>query len=395
MSGGALEKYTGGNLEVDVYSYKTPDGDLSLIDAETYDHMMSKEKSGKEERAKCPPSGEPEKTQLLRRHGKPDMCVTPQVESRIAAIMRKKHREDNRLVDEYLSTNDITELVSPYMNDPVQTTILSHILGTKSVKEMQKLNALVYSGIIKNSCPPPGAEHKTEAYVNFLTGKTECREPIPSRPQVTLKDGKPWGVDKCPDPLGDPLAVEKYITFFGEGKCRRPVVSGEFSCPPADDPNKIHHITLPNNVGICVEDSRAKDPKQRVVMPVQLVYPPEINDEIIGFIKLASRANFTRDTLSLLGEQLRKTSNVSGLQNVLAGLSGSPHFELAQVIIGNIRSPNQIPLAQTALWELQKMTASEKGQLNAQNFLHHYGLTPDSFRQVGGRRERMLREHQK
>lgn len=394
MSGGSLEKHKSEELDVTVYSYDSPDGDLSFISPSEYDRMLQRNQVQHREITKCPPPGQPEKTQLLSRPGKPDICVPPQVQGRIEKIMREKNRKDRQMVDEYLDQNDITDLVSPYMNNPALTNVLSHILGRRNVNEMQKLSALVYTGVIKNSCPPPGSEHKTEAYINFLTGKTECREPIPNRPQARTSDGKLWGVDSCPDPHGDPLAVEKYITFFGEGKCRRPVISGAFSCPPADDPDKIHHITLENNIGVCVDDPRTKSPDQRVVMPMQLIYPPEINDEIIRYIKLASQVNFTRDTLNLLSQHLRTNNTVEGLHNVLSGLSGSPHYELVSIIFNNINSPDQIPLAQTAMWEVGKMMA-EKGSLNANQFLNHYGIKPEAFVQSGGRRQKMLRQHQK
>ena len=282
------------------------------------------------------------------------ICISPKIKFELMKLNKNRDIQNKQMVERYLQDNDLTEYLSPYFADPVQKNILSYILGKRNVDEMEMLNALVYSGIINQSCPAPGAPNKTEAYTNLVTGKMECREPIPNRQQTS-------GVDTCPRtingvPVGDPFAVEKYINYFGEAECRRPVISGAFSCPPSNDPTKTKHITLKNNVGICVVDPATIPAKEKIMIP----------------------SNFTMSAVKRIAEILR---NAKSLDDINMGLSGDPHYEAIMAIVSNMKSDEDISIAKTAMFEYAKnLPEFQTEQFSIDQMLDFNGIDISAFK---------------
>lgn len=315
--------------------------------------------------------------------------ISPSVEFQLKKVKKKREEENQKTVSEYLKNNDLTDLVSPYLGDPVQMNILSYILGRNNVDQITALNALAYSGIVNTKCPPPSEPDKTEEYINILTGKKECREPIPKRTQryTVGPDGDPipYGAPKCPEPGGDPLAIQKYIDFFGKAQCIRPVLSGSFSCPPSNDPKKTKLVVLKNNVGICVEDPTLQPPGKKVLMPTQLVFPDDVNSRIVDFLKLYGHVRFTSDAIRALSHVLKSSKTLKDIGDIKRGLSGDPEYETISIVLDNIRGVEDISIAKTALVQF----ANEKfpGSIDALEF---HGIDPSHF--TGGSSRKKLKK---
>lgn len=323
--------------------------------------------------------------------------VSPSVEFQLKKVKKRRDEENQKTVNEYLKNNDLTDLVSPYLYDPVQMNILSYILGRKNVDEIAALNALAYSGIVNTKCPPPGEPDKTEEYINILTGKKECREPIPKRKQrVDPETMKPLGATQCPEPGGDPLAIQKYIDFFGKAQCVRPVLSGSFSCPPAQDPKKTKLVVLKNNVGICVEDPALQPSNKKVLMPTQLVYPDDVNARIADFLKIYSNIRWSSDAIKSLGHVLRSSKSLRDIGDIKRGLSGDPEYESIAIILDNIRGAEDISIAKTALVQFAKEKHPEaiypEGEYAVEGLMEFHGIDPSHFAGGGSKRKRHARK---
>lgn len=252
----------------------------------------------------------------------------------LSSIQRDKEHKNSEIVDKYLKDNDLTELVGPYVSNQETLGLLKWILGQKQVDNITGLNALVYSGIINTSCPPPNAPDRTEEYINVLTGRKECREPIPKRKQLN-------SLDKCENA---PF-TEKYIDFFGKAHCDRPVLSGAFSCPPKGDPTKIKRIVLKNNVGVCVEDPVLMPSKRKFIMPAQLVfYDDEVNGKMANMLKYLNQMRFSNDILLKMGNILRDNRS---LGDIKSGLSGDPEYEMLAIIADNLHKPADVHMAKS------------------------------------------------
>lgn len=352
-------RYQSRGTAVDVYS---------LVGSEGKEKYISQDKA--REFLQCNPSDPQGRTQLVIKPDGKAICVIPNVEKELEKLRKKKDEENSKAVKKYLQMNNLTDLVSPYMADPIQKNLLSYILGRKNVNEIEMLNALVYSGIINTKCPPPGEEHKTEEYVNILTGKTECREPIPQRQAVDDANLK------CPTPTEDPYAIEKYIDFFGVAKCRRPVLSGAFTCPPPNDPKKTMHVTLANGVGVCVEDPRFKKNKNKFILPTNLVYPDEVNARIVEFLKMYVDNRFTAEQVHRLASLFRNAKTLGDLKR---GLSGDAYYEEIVGIVSNMKSEEDIGIAKSALLQYAlKMGLLEGTGTGVMEFI---GLSPEVLQQ--------------
>lgn len=306
------------------------------------------------------------------------ICITPKIKYELMKLEKQRNFKNKEIVDKYLEENNITDYVSPYMSDPVQKNILSFIIGKKNINEIEMLNSLVYSGIINNSCPLPNEPHKTEVYINPFTGKNECREPIPEREQIS-------GVAECPQKdkngnvFGDPYATEKYINYYGEAECRRPVISGQFSCPPANDPKKTKHITLKNNIGVCIEDPKLMKTEDKYPIPANLVYPDDINSKLAYFMRICLMNNFTIDSVKRISKVLK---NAKSLADLSYGLSGDPHYEAIMEIVKNVRSNEDIAIAKTAMFEYAKnLPEFNQESLTISQMLDFSGINPDAFKQ--------------
>lgn len=322
--------------------------------------------------------------------------VSPDVEFKIKQVKKRREYENQKTVDTYLENNDLTDLISPYLYDPVQMNVLSYILGRKNVDEIAALNALAYSGVVNTTCPPPGEPDKTQTYVNILTNKNECREPLRKRKQGSFVNAtgelEPLGPTQCPQPGGDPQAIQKYVDFFGKASCMRPVTSGSFSCPPANDPKKTKLVVLKNNAGICVEDPNLTPADKKMLMPTQLVYPDDVNARITDFLKLYSNTRFSSNAVQSLGHVLRNSKTTRDLGDIKRGLSGDPEYESIALILDNIRGNNDISIAKTALVEYAKEkhpgAIGSDGKTGIAGLLEFHGIDRNHFSGGGKKSKR-------
>lgn len=276
----------------------------------------------------------------------------------IASIKRQHEGKNKEMLDKYLQENDISDLVRPYISDPIQINLLNYILGSENVSQMQQVAALAYTGVINNNCPPPSAPYKTEAYINPQTNKLECREPIRDYSNRVSTKNK---IKQCPDG-SDPLAVEKYIDFFGNVQCQRPVLSGDFQCPTPDNPTRTKRVVLKDNVGICIEDPMLKNIKNKTPMGDRLVFTDDVNEQIVNYIDIIS-LNFNAVQIQKMKAYLEKVNSVGDL---MEGLTNDPDFEHFVRLAGtHIRTNKDLSLAKLALLELNKGTSSVNLDINS------------------------------
>lgn len=255
------------------------------------------------------------------------------IEKKLEYFKHQKEKKTDEVIDKFIKNNNLSDIVSPYMYNKDSENILKYILGQKQMDKIVGLNALAYSGVINTSCPPPSAPNQTEEFLNIMTGKKECREPIPERKQYT-------GPEKCDNGL------EKYIDFFGKAHCQRPVLSGAFSCPPKGDPTKLKRIVLKNNVGVCVEDPLLTKGSRKFVMPAQLVYfNDEINEKMVGMLNYLNQTRFNNDILLRLGNILKYNRSLSDIKS---GLSRDPEYELFAIMADNLNEKNDVHIAKSA-----------------------------------------------
>lgn len=299
----------------------------------------------------------------------------PYILHQISKIENDAAKKKQEAVDEYLAQNNLTDLVSPYITDPVQKNLISYIIGSKNADDMARVSALAYSGIINTTCPPPGEPWKTEMFTNPLTGKTECRRPIPSRTiNAKHKD------ITCPNPNGDPNAIQKYIDFYGRPQCIRPVLSGSFSCPDGD-PTKTKLKVLKNNVGICVEDDTIRKAKnKRSIMPNNLIFSDDANSSISNFMSIYDNNRLTFDQIKELNHIFRNKHNLQSIRDVQAGLSTDPDYETLSIVLSNIHSKNDIAYARTALSTyLRNVMSQNNQQMDIKDFLNLNGISANMF----------------
>lgn len=265
--------------------------------------------------------------------------VDPGIEYRLKKIAKEAREKNEETIDNYLKFNNLTDIVSPYIYDNSQMSILRYILGNDNADSIAALNALNYSGIINTDCPPPKEPWKTESFKNILTGKMECREPIPKRTQIS-------GPTVCPSG-GDPMAIQKYVDLYGRGHCIRPVVSGEFSCPPKSDPTKTKLKVLKNNVGICVKDPKLT--RKKPLLPKQIVYPNAIDPDALRFLDIYNDERLTLQQVGELNNIFRRSKNLRKISDLKAGLSGDTDYEALITVLDNIHHKKDIDLAKLAL----------------------------------------------
>jgi len=307
-------------------------------------------------------------------HSRPTR-IDPTIAYKLSKIRKDSEKMNEKAVEQHLKDNNLTDLVSPYIYDNAQMNILKYILGSSNADAIAGLNALNYSGIINTSCPPPKEPWKTEGYKNILTGKLECREPIPRR---TPLEGANT-TKMCPDPSGDPMAIQKYVDMYGMSHCVRPVVSGQFSCPPKNDPTKTKLKVLKNNVGVCIADPMINRGKHNL-MPSQIVYPDDINPNTIKYLQTYNSERLTLDQVSYLSNILRKSKNLKELGDIKAGLSGNHHYESLVSILDNIHKKSDISYAQSALGcYLQDYIKENRSDVDVEELLKVTGLE-DSLR---------------
>lgn len=147
--------------------------------------------------------------------------------------------------------NDITEFVTPLKINNNQRKLMGFLFGEGNVDKVLNNRVKIYNGQLNDQCPNYGNPDATQAYINPVTQKLECRIPIPRRAET----GAP--LDCAVQALNgpNPFAIEKYIRQDGTATCRVPVVRGKFFCNesgkgPADFSGE--HVTLPDGTGVCI-----------------------------------------------------------------------------------------------------------------------------------------------
>jgi hypothetical protein len=279
-------------------------------------------------------------------------------------------------------SGNITNLVSPYYVNMEQRNLLSHLLGKDQVSHMEMLNALTYSGMINSKCPPVNEPHKTEEYLNLLTGERECREP-----QMNVNQYFGVSPDNCPNKYGDPLAVEHYVDFWGRGQCRRPVMSGKFTCPPSDNPRALKHVTLRNGVGICVEDSYNQTP---FVMPSKLVYPRDINNKLIEYLSMYKDMDMDLDSIVRLNE-IFVSSSGKPLQDIRSKLESDPMSVMMSKIASKLKTSSDPKYANYALvYYLKNRHPSDYAKIinDPTKYLRAMGVSGSMINKMNGGRRR-------
>lgn len=313
-------------------------------------------------RKKSSNSGSHAKVSSHNNSNRPSMLSSDPKEAyllkQIASIKRQQDGKNKEMLEKYLQDNDISDLVRPYISDPIQINLLNYILGSENVNQMQQVAALAYTGVINNNCPPPNAPHRTEAYINPQTNKLECRAPIKDYSKRASAKGKEL---MCPN-SSDPLAVEKYIDFFGNAHCQRPVLSGDFQCPTAENPTRTKRVVLKDNVGICVEDPMLKSARNNTQMGDRLVFTEDVNEKIVDYIDVIS-LNFNAVQIQKMKAYLEKVNSVGDL---MQGLISDPDYEyFVRLASKHIKTDKDLSLAKLALLELNKGTSAVNIDVNS------------------------------
>jgi hypothetical protein len=169
------------------------------------------------------------------------------------------------------------------------------------------------------------------------------------------------------------MAIQKYIDMYGQAHCVRPVVSGQFSCPPKNDPTKTKLKVLKNNVGVCIKDPLLD--KQTNLMPMQIVYPNNIDPNAIKYLEMYNNERMTLQQISSLNDILRKSRNLRDLGDIKAGLSKDRHYETLVLILDKINRKSDIGHAQNALGcYLRQYMEQNKSEINVQELFKISGL---------------------
>ena len=269
---------------------------------------------------------------------------------------------------------DLSSLISPYYVNPYQRQMLKDIIGTKNVKDMEMLNALVHAGILNTECPPHGHHAYSEKYIDPVTGTIQCRRPVShnrlnyGKDQIKLQYPRPSKKDdkdfSCPQPKDSPFAFEAYIDDMGQPRCRPPVVRGEFSGAPGTVsdgkdtmylPEMNKHQTLYDGTGIMTEPSTMRSPSMypNTVVPMQdtYVWHGDMYEKVNNYMNMFDNLQLNVDSIKDLNKLLKKSKYVKDFRDKFAKKSGSA--ELYEVV-KNINTDDDLRIANTALYELMR-----------------------------------------
>lgn len=257
---------------------------------------------------------------------------------------------------------DLSQYISPYFVNPFQKEMLKHVLGNQNINEMMTLNTLIYAGIINSGCPPRENGELVESYVDPLTGKTQCTRPNMWGQQIS----KAAMDKKCP-PLHNPYAIEKYIDHLGQAQCRQPVRIGATQCPPPPirDENgriidtqftKTKHVTLPDGVGICVDEDTILSPgfaSSSILSSNNPLVSSKFNNYINIFSEVGMDANRVKSLNKLL-----KSADLSNFQDKVLN---NPKLYWMEKIVKNINNKEDMNIANLALYEAYGGAKNIKG----------------------------------
>ena len=310
--------------------------------------------------------------EFLLNYGEPKS----EIDRKIKRALRAKPEDLHKKHSEYNMSN----LISPYYVNPYQKRMLQDIIGTKNVKDIEMLNALVYAGILNVDCPPRGYNEYSEKYIDPITGKIQCRRPQSSKKiasaqeELELKYPRPALPGKefrCPMPGDSPFAFEAYVDDMGHPKCRPPVVRGDFSCPKGEVRDNVDHMglyemgehkTLHDGTGICTEYDTLRSPgmyPDSVVPGVNdayMVYGTTMYEKIKNYVNMFDDLGMNVNMINDLNSVLKSSKYVGDFRDkIVKKPSLAPLFG----IIKNINTDDDLRIANTALYELMKSTHSD------------------------------------
>jgi hypothetical protein len=217
---------------------------------------------------------------------------------------------------------NLTKFISPYYVNTYQKEMLSNLIGKNNISKIEEFNALVYSGIINPNCG-----FNKEKYIDSITGNIQCR---PKQKNIASH--------LCPGTKSkNPFEIEPYIDYYGNQKCRKPVRTGLFECPPRDtydnkgmkiidNSSKIKHVTLPDGVGICVDESKINGVN---LMPTEII---DDSQRINKYISLFQSMNLAGDNIKLLTEILSSPGLIES-KNILLE---DPNYAMFGNILRNV-----------------------------------------------------------
>ena len=230
-----------------------------------------------------------------------------------------------------------SDLIAPYVQDFAQRKILMDIFGRQNVHELEVYNMLHNSGLIRQDCKYYGMEE----YTNKVTGERGCRPAFDKRRIANPEQAR----KSCPDPRGDPLAIQKYIDILGHVKCIRPIYSGKFQCPPKDKPNLTNLARLPDGTGICVADDSWESMQPRSIM-----YDRTMQEKLKDYQKILKEIDeiddVSSDVLMDMNGYFKSFSNVNSL---MLAIRKKEYYPLFKNFFHKINAPEDISLANNAL----------------------------------------------
>jgi hypothetical protein len=371
--GGKLVKRKIGNI--DVSFHHAPNGNVSLISNKEFSNMAKKssasgdsaiKKAKKSERgtsgsksrsshgvhkknngSKAAVAGKNYRAGLKEQYNvdKIKDQATGQINALRNNPLYKKERERQR------KATDITHLVDPFTILPEHRRVLSYLMGTENERDIERLASLTHAGIVNAVCPPQDNPLMTEEYIDVITGVKSCREPSVPR---TYKD-KDSKDKKCPDPEGDPFAIEKYLNEDGTATCERPVVRGYFQCPPlapGKEELKYRH-TLADGTGICLDYDPNKINYKAESMPDTITmllntYPDKIKEFFNIYYSSFNGITMGKDSIDRLNSLL--ISNL-GYKDFLREISRDDTFKVLYDTFKNMNSDQHLKIVNLALYK--------------------------------------------
>lgn len=274
-------------------------------------------------------------------------------------------------LSEFWTSSDMSDLVGPYYVNPAQLRMLKSIIGSEEADAMRIITSAVQTGKINYSCPPISHPDWTESAIDPTTGKLICRPPAKLRLKPNDYDSR-----SCPEPGGDPLAIEKYIDYLGNTVCRRPVLRGHQSCPPPFDRSKVHHIVTKTGEGLCVADPYPMQPQS------YMVFPFNINKKTRDMLESLniSYGDIMIDHLIRMNKYLNTYDDPVGLKTAL---HEDPITNIFKKFIGLIRTKDDIHIANIALRMMYRAKFPQK-KMTIHEWFEWYNL-PGSAR-IGSRK---------
>lgn len=307
------------------------------------------------------------------------ICVKPDIAFLLSKAEKKNQKINSELIEKSIKDNDLQDYIGPYMGDPVQKELLSHLLGTKNVDNLTQFNVLTQSKVVNTTCPPinPKEWYKTEQYLNPITGMQECRAP-----RVDYPAENPTDNTACPNEFGDPLAIEKYIDFYGKPQCRRPIISGSFSCPTPANYLATELKVLPDGTGVCIEPDSMTNTHTRSNMTFNLpgtvtgvLLSDNDNEEIVKLIKLITKNYNSYENVKELSHMVQAAKTLDELHN-------SVNDNVLQYAMSNNNGLNLLKSAvnETLKATLTSQSGGNSNMYTAREMMKLLNLSPDDFK---------------